>query len=520
MIKKTLCLLVAVLLSFTLFGCDSAEDKYILYIELDTEPTTLDPQLASGISEEMIVRNMFEGLTRIDQSGNVALGAAEKIETSADGLIYTFILKEGAKWSNGDKLTADDFLFGFERAVDPKISAPSASFLYSIKNARNIAEGGNEKLGVTAVSENVLQIVLSEPDNNFLKKLSSAVAMPCNRKAFKEAKGKYGMNEDEIVSNGSFSMYYWDKEDFRLRLLSNEHYIGDFKAEASSVVFTAGEFDSRDEKLEKNSIDMGFIDSTAILENSKKYEFSKTGFGLLINSSSTFGKEEFKKSIMSAINRDSLFETSLPGIRKSDILIPQTIKASGTTLADLCGASFPKIYNPESARNFYLDGVDSYGDPGKMVILHHKNEATKQLAMEIATHLQQTLGVVVNLEEVESSRELISRVSGKEFSLAITPYSDQNGSAVDYLRNFASENKNNIYQFSNKNYDQLVDSVSANSSKEEFVNVYNSALKIINDEYIFMPLFNMQEAFGYASIYTCPIATPFDGIIDLALVRK
>lgn len=520
MLKKTLCLLVAVLLSFTLFGCDSAEDKYILYIELDTEPTTLDPQLASGISEEMIVRNMFEGLTRIDEEGNVVPGAAEKIETSADGLVYTFTLKDGAKWSNGDKLMADDFVFGLERAVDPKISAPSVSLLYSINNAESIAQGGSEKLGVTAVGEKVLQIVLSEPDNDFLKKLSSAVAMPCNRKAFKEAKGKYGMNEDEIVCNGSFSMYYWDKEDFRLRLLSNEHYIGNFKAEASSVVFTVGEFDSRDEKLEKNSIDMGFIDSTALLENSEKYEFSKTGYGLLINNSSTFGKENFKKSIMSAINRDSLFENQLSGIEKSDVLIPKSTKAFGTPISDLCSASFPQIYNPENSRSFYLSGVESHGDPGKMVILHHKNEAIKQLAMEIATHLQQTLGVVVNLEEVADVKTLISRVSAKEFSLAIAPFSDQNGSAVDYLLNFTSENQNNIYQFSNKKYDQLVSFVSANSSKEEIVSAYNGALKLINDEYIFMPLFNMQEAFGYASIYTCPIVSPFGGIIDLSMVRK
>ena len=520
MLKKIMCLIMTITLIFSLFGCSSSGEKYILYIELDDQPSTLDPQLASGTSEEMIVRNMFEGLTRIDQNGNVVPAVAEKIETSTDGLVYTFTLKEGAKWSNGDKLTTDDFLFGFERAVDPKISAPSVSLLYSINNAQSIAQGGSGKLGVTAISERVLQIVLREEDNNFLRKLSSAVAMPCNRKAFKEAKGKYGMNEDEIVSNGSFSMYYWDKEDFRLRLLSNEHYIGDFKAEASSAVFTVGEFDSRDEKLEKNSIDMGFIDSTALLENSKKYEFSKTGYGLLINSSSNFGKENFKKSIMSAIDRDSLFENPLSGIEKSDVLIPDTIKVSTTPVSDLCGATFPNIYNPESARNFYLDGVDSHGDPGKMVILHHKNEAVTQLAMEIATHLQKTLGVVVNLEEVADVKTLISRVSAKEFSLAIAPYSDQNGSAVDYLLNFTSENQNNIYQFSNKNYDQLVSYVSANSSKEEVLNAYNSALKLINDEYIFMPLFNMKEAFGYASIYNCPIVSPFDGIIDLSMVRK
>ncbi|MBQ4154255.1 MAG: peptide ABC transporter substrate-binding protein [Clostridia bacterium] len=521
MLKKTLCLLVAVLLSFTLFGCDSAEDKYILYIELDTEPTTLDPQLASGISEEMIVRNMFEGLTRIDEEGKVVPGAAEKIEASADGLVYTFTLNGNSGWSNGDRLTADDFVFGLERAVDPKISAPSASLLYSIKNARNIAEGGNEKLGVTAVSENVLQIVLSEPDNNFLKKLSSAVAMPCNRKAFKEAKGKYGMNEDEIVSNGSFSMYYWDKQDdFRLRILSNEYYEGRFKAEASSVVFSVGDFASRDEKLEKNSIDMGFVDSTVALENSKKYEFSKTGYGLLINSASAFGKEEFKKAIMSSINRDELFDNLLPGLDRSDVLIPQSLKLSNTPISELCSTGFPKIYNAETARSLYMSGVDKYGAPGTMVILHHKNEGIRQLAMEIATQLQHTLGVVVNLEEVNSNEDLTSRIAFKEYSLAIAPYTDTNGSATNYLLNFVSENKSNMYQLSDKGYDELIKSVSANISEDNIVDLYNKAIKIINDEYILMPLVNNKEAFGYANIYSCPVISPFDGIIDLALVKK
>lgn len=519
--KISVIILSLILIVFTC-GCDTAAEEYVLYFELDEKPSTLDPQLASGVAEELLVRNMFEGLTRLDSDGNVVNGVAEKVNISDDGLVYVFTLREGAKWSNGEKVTADDFVFAFERAIDPNTKAPSVSLLYSIKNAEEISLGkAKGELGVSALDNGNLQIVLKEPDSNFLNTLTSSICMPCNRQTFNDAKGKYGMNEDDIVCNGSYSMGYWNTEDtFGLRINKNENYSGKFTSEAKAVVFSVGELENRAEKMNKNSVDMGFVDITAEANNFEVKTFSKTCYALLVNGESSYGKEEFKKSIMSSVHKNLLSSEMGVGLTSTDILIPQTVEEQGISLCSRCSARQSVVYDPQFARESYLSGVGKYGDPGNIELVYYGSESVKQMAMLLAENLQQSLGVVANIKSTATESELINNISSGEYTLAIVPITAQSKSIRGYLSYFCSENIANIYGFSGKRYDDLVNSLTAAASIEVIENTVNEALGIINDSLIIMPLANLTEGFGYATGYKCPEISPFNGVIDLALVRK
>ena len=518
LISTLTCVLILVL---SLSGCGSQNLDYILYIETDEKPATVDPQLANSTTEEMIVRNLFEGLMRLDEKGNLQKGVAKEYEISADGLTYTFKIREDAVWYSGEKITADDFVFAAERAVSPKTRAPKVEFLYSIKNAKEISGGKNLPLGITAVSESELKIELVSPNPNFLNQLTSAVFMPCNRKAFLTFKGKYGMNAEDILTNGSFYLKNFVKEgDYSLKIQKSKNYEGEFKAEASAVIFSVGEKEYRAEKINKNNVDMGFMNFSGSLENVNVSEFSKTCYALVINSASNFGRDEFKKAIRMAIDKTAMGGELDESLKPAENLLPQVIAKDGEELSSALKVNSTASYNPSEARKNYLSGADKYGDPGNITILYSGGEAQKSVALFVAESLQKTLGVVANIQNEASVTELNDKVSLGEYNLAIMPITANSSSVLQYLSKFTSENGSNIYGFSSEEYNALFEGINDYSSKEKTITTSQKMLNEIEKSLIITPLFYEREAFGFGKIYTLPTISPFSGVIDLALVKK
>ena len=142
--KKWLCCLLCVTMLLMLPSCKkksvTPQDE-IIYYSIPFEPDSLDPQIANDSSSRLIVMNIYEGLTRLNQSEVPVPGAAECWVISDDETTYTFILRDDACWNNGDKVTAEDFLFGLQRTLDPGTGSEGAPSLYSIKNAEAVHQG-------------------------------------------------------------------------------------------------------------------------------------------------------------------------------------------------------------------------------------------------------------------------------------------------------------------------------------------------------------------------------------------
>ncbi len=136
MFRKTLLTSVCLL---TLMGAASAE--VVLNRGNDTDPATLDHHRTSTVSEGNVLRDLYDGLTIQNANGEAVPGVAKSWDISEDGLVYTFHLRDNAKWSNGDPVTAGDFSFAFHRLMDPKTAAGYASMLFVIKNAEDVASG-------------------------------------------------------------------------------------------------------------------------------------------------------------------------------------------------------------------------------------------------------------------------------------------------------------------------------------------------------------------------------------------
>jgi oligopeptide transport system substrate-binding protein len=220
------------------------------------EPETLDPHLAADVSAAQILRDLFEGLTTEAPDGELLPGVALRWNISRDARTYTFYLRRGLTWSNGDPLTAGDFLFSLRRAADPRTAASAATMLLPILNAREVLAGDLpvEELGVALLDEYTLQITLTGPTPYFLGLLNHPIAFPVNRRNIEEHGDEFA-RPGTLISNGAFVLSRWvprvqivlEKNpryrEAALTLVERVHYypIEDHSTEVKA--FRAGEID-------------------------------------------------------------------------------------------------------------------------------------------------------------------------------------------------------------------------------------------------------------------------------------
>lgn len=190
----------------------------------DTDPATLDHHRTSTVSEGNVLRDLYDGLTIQDANGKVIPGAAESWEISADGLTYTFKLRPDGKWSNGDPVTANDFVFTFRRLMDPKTAAGYASVLFVLKNAEDVAGGKvkPEELGVEALDDHMLKISLKNPTPYLLELFTHQSSFPLHQKSV-EANGDRFTTPGQMVTNGAYKLDSFTPND-KITLSKNEHY--------------------------------------------------------------------------------------------------------------------------------------------------------------------------------------------------------------------------------------------------------------------------------------------------------
>ena len=222
---KRIKLILVVVIGVILTSCtpsstpvEKATKQGILLMGNSADPESLDPALSTGMGESKIIRAIFEGLVRADDSTlEVQPAVAKSWEVLDDGKKYIFYLDENARWSDGSKVTANDFVFAWRRAVSPTIAAEYASLLYVIKNAKDIAMGKEKdisKLGVKALDNYILQVELENKCSYFLSLLYHNVFFPLHEKTLR----KFGADKfpnavwtkpENIVSNGAFVLTKW-----------------------------------------------------------------------------------------------------------------------------------------------------------------------------------------------------------------------------------------------------------------------------------------------------------------------
>ena len=175
------------------------------------EPETLDPQKLTGVPEANIAYDLYEGLATLDDHGNPTGGVAKSWDVSDDGKVYTFHLRDDAKWSNGDPITADDVVYSLRRVVDPKVAAEYAYIYAPILNADEINSGKETdltKLGVEAVDPHTVKITLKAPTPYLLGLLAHTSSQIVNKAAVEKC-GDQWTRPGNNVTSGAYTITEW-----------------------------------------------------------------------------------------------------------------------------------------------------------------------------------------------------------------------------------------------------------------------------------------------------------------------
>jgi oligopeptide transport system substrate-binding protein len=230
-------LLPAVVAAGLITGGFSAQAETVLHRGNGAEPETLDPQKATGVPEANIQYDLFEGLTTYTPDGKVVPGVAEKWEVSDDGITYTFHLRD-SKWSNGDPVTAGDFVYTFRRLVDPATASDYSYIIDDIKGAQEINDNKTKDLttlGVEAVDDHTLKITLAHSTPYFLGLLRHASVLPVNEKSIKAHPNDW-TKPGNLVSNGAYMLSEWTPQ-ASLTVVKNPNYYNADKVKIDKVIF-------------------------------------------------------------------------------------------------------------------------------------------------------------------------------------------------------------------------------------------------------------------------------------------
>lgn len=194
------------------------------------DPGSLDPHKATTKIESHVLGELFEGLVTRDAFGALIPGVAKRWDISPDGLVYTFELREDAKWSNGDRVGPQDFIFAFRRLMAPETGAPYANILYTLKNAEKVNRGllPAQSLGVRALDDFRLEIALEHPAPYFIDQLSHMTAKPLHKASMEAQGGSLGASPfahpDLLVTNGPFRLKDYTPNDAIVLVKSAVHY--------------------------------------------------------------------------------------------------------------------------------------------------------------------------------------------------------------------------------------------------------------------------------------------------------
>ncbi len=472
--------------------------EQVLHRDNGEEPATLDPHLATGVPSAQILRDLFEGLTAESPNGRVIPGAAIRWNISRDGKTYTFYLRRESRWSNGDPVTAEDFVYGLRRSASPATASNYAQVLLPIANAAEVLSGALplDQLGVTAINEYILQIKLKGPTPYFLGLLNHSSTYPVHR----PSQMKYGSafsRPGNLVSNGAYVLKDWVVRS-RIELTRNENYWDADNVTLERVIYHPYE----DQVVASKQFRAGKLNWTYGVPNNQFKWLQKHYSDELVISpwlgSYFFGynviREPFienpnlRLALALALDRDLLTEKVTQfGEQPSYTLVPPGIGEFVSPLPEW--ASWSQAERNEEARRLYAGAGYSEDKPLRFEIRYNTGENNKKMALAAASLWKQVLGVQATLVNEELKVFLQNReqkVLTQVFRAGwIGDYADPYG----FLELFRTGHGRNDYGYSNELYDSLLEEIAAERIPARRRRLMFEAERILLAELPFIPVY-------------------------------
>ncbi|MFA0268794.1 ABC transporter substrate-binding protein [Vibrio cyclitrophicus] len=462
-----------------------------------TEVATLDPHKSQGVPESHVIRDLLEGLVNQDGDGNTIPGVAESWETT-DNKTFTFHLRKDAKWSNGDPVTANDFVYSFQRAVDPLTASPYAWYMEYTKmaNAKDIVAGKKDKreLGVKALDDYTLEVTLDTAVPYFVMMMGHTTVKPVH-KATVEKFGDQWTKPENFVGNGAFVPNQWVVNE-RLELVRNENYWDNEHTVLNKVTFLPIE----NQVAEMNRFLSGELDFTYEVPNEhfrrlqKEYPEDVNIKGNLCTyyyqfnaQKAPFDDVRVRKAMSYAMDRDIVTKAILGQGQKPAYFLTPEITAGFDPVTPEYGQLSQKERIAEAKRLLEEAGYTK-SNPLEFNLLYNTSENHKKLAVAIASMWKKELGINAKLENQEWKSYLDSKDTGN-FDVARAGWCGDYNEASSFLTLMVSQNTTAGQHYKSADYDKIIDKALSSTSEEERTKLYIEAEKLLAKDMPIAPVY-------------------------------
>lgn len=512
--KKLTMLVCALLCAVTLSSCgnnDRGDGTGHMYdVSILGNPESLDPQYATDSASNTIIKNLYSGLMSTDSNGNIMCCNAESYTVSPDGLEYTFNLKHDNYWffdENDDDIiddneyfpvTAGDYVFAFRRILDPAMQSPYAESFSCIRNGSNIISGKAlpETAGVIAVDDYTLNISLDYPSAEFLGLLATNPAMPCNRDFFYSTKGRYGLDDRSVMSNGSFFVRQWFYDPYGVNNIlymkrneANRTETNEICPSFLNFTIESSEDDIRS-MFKAEQIECFTTMNTGGL-NLNKYTVNSSPavtLGLIFNpDDECYSNMNIRKTLALSIDRKEIIkDTDSSDVKEAYGIIPPAVKLLGRSYRELVADEQFEFYNIEEAKRCFEVGKAELQteslDGAKILVCNGTIDSS--YLHKLSQNWQELFGFYIGIEEVTPT-EFRRCIAEKDYTIALYPLNADYDSGISVIEQFE---KNDCLKYSSDG-SAVTDRIRKCADISELVDCYCAEESGILDSYVFIPLF-------------------------------
>lgn len=491
--------------SFLISGCQKnlekeakqpIEKQAVLRFNIKDDPATLDPRKARDIVSVTLMKMFFEGLTRINAQEEAELALAEKVEISDDLKTYTFHLKP-SMWSNGDPLTASDFIYAWKTILDPKFASDNAYQLYVIKNAKEIKAGklSPDVLGASAVDALTLKIELDQPTPYFMQLLSFPVFFPISQK-IDELGHEWTLDINQYVSNGPFipsqwkhkdeivaekNLKYWDASEVKLTQI----HMAMVSEETEMKLFEQKQLDWAGSPLSTVS-----LDAIPTLKQKNILQIKPilgTYFLRANTQKSPFDHMLIRKAFALAINRKDIVEHITQGNQlPAKSLVPPSLNLENTHAIKDGATEDSRLLFQRALREAQM----ALEHLPKITLTYPASERNHRIAQALQQQWFSTFHIPINLEALES-KVYYDRLSKQDYMLAVGSWLADYIDPMSFLEVFKykSSSTNNT-EWENDRYMHLLEESAKIVDSSLRIKILGQSEKILMESMPIIPIFH------------------------------
>ncbi|MBR5373021.1 MAG: hypothetical protein IK130_12505 [Oscillospiraceae bacterium] len=536
--KRYTAFLLAILMLLCCTACGGSDQKtgagHSFAYTLVGNPDTLDPQLAVNTSAKTVLSNLFEGLFVLDDNGNVQNGIVDSYTVSPDGLTYQMTLRKDSYWYSAldtkgafgkeaqRAVSAMDFVYAFQRLFDPMYGSPYRETFSCIRNAQEILDGKQDPsvIGVYAKKDNELEFQLAYPCAGFPLLLTMTAALPCNQEYFESTKGRYGLDEQSIIGNGSFSMQRWlydaygkynviqmcrnplNHENHKVYPLELSLFIEKTDADAANI-FVNGNSDC-------------YISTRLPNYTSQEYQpkgaYSLT-LGLIANRQKVWGDKDMIRFLSMALDPSDL-SFSGDDITYAAGVLPPAVMMLNKSCRELIADANYRQHDSAAAKDAIAAALQraNIQETDEGTILVPAGLIDYSALQDMIAQWEAAGAVHLRIEELPEA-EYRERLSSRNFDLALYALTGEFGDAASFFRKFNTEQAIGFRDSTQMR--KLLDKA-AQQNLSDNVELYRSAEEMILNDWCFLPLFYKKRYLICKNGVEDVVFNPFSGQLQFS----